>query len=150
MVVLLAITGVLAIFAVIWVINSPYRQGRQASGELRCDSTSPDGNYQCLLGLAHDGWCGNGELEWRWDAWAIGADDHTRGRPPTKTQASEPPATRVRRIPRFAFWCGIGFVILIMSVNYDTHEPVAPTVPDYDCQWRFTKCEQWKPASIGP
>ena len=144
MIALVALAGVVAIFCVIWVVNGPEPA---PPGQWECDSRSPDDRYGCLAGMAHTGWCRNGDVEWRYDAWAIGCDDYTRANNPpiVPTQHVAVVAAPTRRIPRPVFWIGVLLVVGVANFNYDTQHPDPPKVPDPVCVHNNgLSCTEWK------
>lgn len=132
-IVAVAAGGVLAIWAVVAVINS-----RPSLVErFDCDSVSPDGDLRCTESMAHNGWCRSGDIEWRYEAWAIGADDYTRAAQPPD-EPTKPIAKKAkRRIPRTLFWGGLAFVFGIHLVNIDNHKPAEPPPP------KVQHCDHW-------
>ena len=140
-----ALAGVLAIFGAYWIVNAPTATKADLSPHFGCDSVSPDGLYACTQEMAHNGWCCNGEVEWRYESWAIGDDDHTRAAPPAADTTVVPKSGtgRQRRIPRPLFWIGIALVAGIANYQYDTKHQTAPP-PQYDCDWQVTKCVNWE------
>ena len=137
--VLLTILGVAAIWAVLWVINGP----QEKSPEFHCDSVSPDGKYPCMESMAHVGWCHNGDIEWRYESWAIGEDDDTRYA--VEPEQVDPPTqviSRKRRLPRSAIALGVLAVMSVFNYTHDTAHP-KPVTPSYDCDWNAVRCENW-------
>lgn len=136
----LTILGVALIWGVLWVMNGPVPSKR----EFRCDSRSPDGLYECVGGIAHVGWCHNGDVQWRYESWAIGADDDTLYA--AEPQQVDPPTRRIgrhRRLPRSALVLGVLAVVGVTNYAYDTDRPVEPTPQSYDCDWKAVRCENW-------
>lgn len=138
---LAALAGVLAIFGVYWVRNAPDVPNFSFAHRFGCDSVSPDGMYHCTQEMAHNGWCCNGEVEWRYESWAIAHDDATRAAPEPSTTVVRP--ARQRRIPRAMFWAGLALVAGIANYEIDTDRQAAPP-PQYDCDWQVTKCVNWE------
>lgn len=139
---ILALTGVLLVFGVVVVLNSPALP-EPVWTRVDCDSISPDGVYRCRLPLAHNGWCENGNLEWRYNSWAIAADDSTRAAaPPTEAMpaTTEFHRARKRRLPRPLLWLGLGFLLWVAtySVGYTADKP------DLTCDWSGVSCTNWR------
>lgn len=137
-----ALAGVLAIFGVYWICNAPPVPDFRPTRRFRCDSMSPDGLYGCTQEMAHNGWCHNGQVQWRYESWAIGHDDQT-AMTPEPTTTTMPTEGRQRRIPRPVFWLGIILVAGIANYEIDTSRQTAPP-PQYDCDWQVTKCVNWE------
>lgn len=120
----LAMAGVALIFGVCWVVNSPTRLVVTPE-RFDCDSESPDGVYRCTQDMGHSGWCRNGTVEWRFEAWAIGGDDNTHfaASPVVPESPTVAAATkRHKRIPRPVFWLGLYAVAWVFSYSHDTKE----------------------------
>jgi len=141
-VILLTVAGVLVLLSVVWVVNQPVKP--RTVQEFDCDAVSPDGKYRCMDEMAHAGWCHNGDIEWRYDAWAIGSDDYTRqDAPPQMAEFITAPITKTRkRIPRLAVAAGVLAVLVVYNLAYDTVHP-KPAEPQYDCDWQVVRCENW-------
>jgi len=140
---ILALAGVLTIFGVIWTLRQP--EAESISVHFRCDAVSPDGVYRCLGSMGHSGWCNNGDIEWRWEAWAVGCDDDTRSaRPAIEPTMDAPVLTSGRRIPRRVFWLGVLVVAWVAIYGYGSHSQQTPQTR-MTCDWQVTKCVDWRP-----
>lgn len=148
MIAVLALAGVLSIFGVLWAINAP-EPPRRDSPRWHCDSMSPDGKYQCMESMAHLGWCRNGDIEWRYESWAVGGDDDTHAATPPLRRADQTErlldtrARRSRRIPRPVFWVGLLLVVGVANLDYDNHHP-APVEKAWHCTWSVNTCTNWQ------
>lgn len=140
---LIALAGVLLIFGVLWVVNSP--QPRRIEVQFACDSVSPDGKYRCMDQMAHVGWCHNGDIEWHYQAWAVAADDDTHFAVPPMVPdtATEALTVRRRRIPRPVFWAGLLLVAGVANISYDTSH-AQPPEKQWHCEWEATTCTNWQ------
>lgn len=138
--VILAVTGVLILTGV-YVITTAPPVLKRVPHPMRCDALSPDGKYQCVLDLAHSGWCADGDVEWRYESWAIGSDDDTRHAPqPGATLVATKPLVRTRRIPKPLLVAGAAVILWTLVEVTDNTPPPAPTAT---CHWNATKCD-WK------
>jgi hypothetical protein len=141
-VVFLAVAGVLALWSVIWVTNKP---SQAIKPTFPCDSLSPDGKYRCMDTMAHNGWCHNRDIEWRYEAWAIGSDDHTRHDAPPQVREADTVVGKTgtrKRLPRAIIVAGLVAIAMVYSFAYDTAHPKQAT-PQYDCDWQVVRCENW-------
>lgn len=138
--VVLTILGVALIWGVLWVMNGPVPSKR----EFMCRSVSPDGLYECVDALAHVGWCHNGDVRWRYEAWAIGHDDDTLyDSEPERIDPPTQPLKRRRRLPPMAIALGLFAVMAVTSYTHDTAKQPEPTPQSYDCEWKAVRCENW-------
>ena len=138
--VILVVTGVLMLAGVYLILTAPGVPKRLVR-PMRCDAVSPDGAYQCVLDLAHNGWCADGDVEWRYETWAIGAEDSTRHAPlPGSTLAVEKTALRRRRIPAPLLVAGAAVILWTLVQVTDDTPPPAPTAT---CDWNAVRCD-WK------
>ena len=141
--VILVLAGVLVIYGVSVMVNTP-KPPEPMWSRMNCDSTSPDGVYRCTLHMAHNGWCENGNVEWRYEAWAIGSDDNTRAASPPILVAEPQQAVQQRtRIPRPVFWIGILLLAGTANFAYDTQHPKQPE-QSWSCDWSATTCKNWQ------
>lgn len=138
---LLAVVGVLLLFAVVWIANGPPVQRIRVP--FACDAVSPDGKYRCMGSMAHNGWCHNGDIEWRHDAWAISADDNTRAAGAAQVAApiTEQLPVRRRRLPWPLLLGGFFVVCAIANSAYDTRNPQQERTPH--CDYVGMQCINW-------
>ena len=137
----IAASGVLAIWLVVAVVNAD--RPRQLK-RFDCDSVSPDGDLRCEEAMAHNGWCHSGDMEWRYESWAIGAEDYTRAAQPHYEPTTAIVARR-RVIPRTVFWGGLALVFAVHLVNLDNHKPAPPQPKVQGCEhfWAW-QCDRYK------
>lgn len=142
-VVLLALAGILALWAVIWTVNAP--PAAAIKPNFYCDSLSPDGKYRCMDVMAHNGWCHNRDIEWRYESWAVGSDDDTRlDQEPEQRDTPTQVTTAVRkRLSKLVIAAGVLLVMSVYSFAYDSTHPKQAT-PKYDCNWQAVRCD-WTP-----
>jgi hypothetical protein len=96
--------------------------------------------------MAHIGWCHNGDIEWRYDSWAVGSEDYTRAAAPPITREDPTIAIRgrVRRIPRRVFWAGLLLMAGIANYEYDTKNPPPAPEKPWQCDFTGLKCVNWR------
>jgi hypothetical protein len=79
------------------------RPTRQHAARIPCGVPSPDLNSCCTKSAGHDGWCHDGQVEWRGDVWNMDEYADTQARATQSEQAVgtavlDPPTVLVPRV----------------------------------------------------